>query len=127
MKPRECRSEVTAVRALTPEIIEVDLQIIEPADFTFEAGQWISVPFGPKNVRAWSMVSSPTRNPAAATSRATSPSGPRWSFSISRMRSSAQFLNSGCPRMRMNPGLVSATTWTIHIRSGGSGGGGDGV
>ena len=38
MKPRECRSEVTAVRALTPEIIEVDLQIIEPADFTFEAG-----------------------------------------------------------------------------------------
>lgn len=61
MKPRECRSEVTAVRALTPEIIEVDLKIIEPVDFTFEAGQWISVPFGPKNVRAWSMVSSPTR------------------------------------------------------------------
>ena len=37
MKARECRSEVTAVRALTPEIIEVDLKILEPTDFTFEA------------------------------------------------------------------------------------------
>lgn len=61
MKPRECRASVTAVRAVTPEVIEVDLAVVEPADFTFEAGQWISVPFGPKNVRAWSMVSSPTR------------------------------------------------------------------
>ena len=61
MKPRECRASVTALRALTPEIIEVDLEVIEPADWSFEAGQWISVLFGPKNVRAWSMVSSPTR------------------------------------------------------------------
>jgi len=61
MKVRECRAKVSALRALTPEIIEVDLDVIEPADFAFEAGQWISVPFGPKNVRAWSMVSSPTR------------------------------------------------------------------
>jgi len=61
MKPRECRASVTAVRAVTPAVIEVDLAVVAPADFTFEAGQWISVPFGPKNVRAWSMVSSPTR------------------------------------------------------------------
>ena len=61
MKPRECKSEVTAVRAVTPEIMEVDLRVLEPAEFTFEAGQWISVPFGPKLVRAWSMVSPPTR------------------------------------------------------------------
>ena len=27
--------------------------MLEPADFTFEAGQWVSVPFGPKIVRAW--------------------------------------------------------------------------
>jgi len=39
----------------------VDLRILEPADFRFQAGQWVSVPFGPKNVRAWSMASSPTR------------------------------------------------------------------
>jgi ferredoxin-NADP reductase len=75
MKPRECRSEVTAVRALTPEIIEVDLKITEPADFTFEAGQWISVPFGPKNVRAWSMVSSPTRKGALTLSIDVAPGG----------------------------------------------------
>jgi ferredoxin-NADP reductase len=75
MKPRECRSEVTAVRALTPEIIEVDLEIIEPADFTFEAGQWISVPFGPKIVRAWSMVSSPTRKGALTLAIDVAPGG----------------------------------------------------
>jgi ferredoxin-NADP reductase len=61
MKPRECKAEVIAVRAVTPEIMEADLRVLEPADFTFEAGQWISVPFGPKIVRAWSMVSPPTR------------------------------------------------------------------
>jgi ferredoxin-NADP reductase len=75
MKPRECRSEVAAVRALTPEIIEVDLRIIEPTDFTFEAGQWISVPFGPKNVRAWSMVSSPIRKGALTLSIDVAPGG----------------------------------------------------
>jgi ferredoxin-NADP reductase len=75
MKPRECRSEVTAVRALTSEIIEVDLKILEPPDFTFEAGQWLSVPFGPKNVRAWSMVSSPTRKGALTLSIDVAPAG----------------------------------------------------
>ena len=31
----------------------------EPAELAFEAGQWISVPFGPKNVRAYSIASTP--------------------------------------------------------------------
>src|SRR5260370_937717 len=35
--------------------------MIEPAELDFDAGQWISVPFGPKIVRAWSMVSTPAR------------------------------------------------------------------
>ncbi len=35
--------------------------MVEPAELDFEAGQWISVPFGPKIVRAWSMLSSPIR------------------------------------------------------------------
>jgi hypothetical protein len=35
IKPRECRAEVTAVRAVTPEIMEVDVRVLEPADFTF--------------------------------------------------------------------------------------------
>jgi NAD(P)H-flavin reductase len=60
-KARDCRAEVTGVRWLTPEVIEVDLRVLDPADFRFEAGQWVSVPFGPKNVRAWSIASSPTR------------------------------------------------------------------
>jgi ferredoxin-NADP reductase len=42
-------------------VIEVDLRMLDPADFRFEAGQWVCVPFGPKNVRAWSIASSPTR------------------------------------------------------------------
>jgi ferredoxin-NADP reductase len=75
MKPRECRANVTALRAVTPEIIEIDLAVIEPADFTFDAGQWISVPFGPKNVRAWSMVSSPTRKGAFTLSIDVAPGG----------------------------------------------------
>src|SRR5229473_3148136 len=33
--------------------------MVEPAELPFEAGQWISVPFGPKTVRAWSMLSTP--------------------------------------------------------------------
>ena len=31
MRPRECRASVTAVRAVTPEVIEVDLAVVEPA------------------------------------------------------------------------------------------------
>jgi len=61
LKPRDCRATVAAVRWLTPEVVEVDLSVTEPADFRFEAGQWISVPFGPKIVRAWSMASAPNR------------------------------------------------------------------
>ncbi len=60
-KPRECRAEVAAIRWPRPEVIEVDLRMVEPPDFVFEAGQWISVPFGPKVVRAWTILSSPTR------------------------------------------------------------------
>ena len=60
-RPRQCRAEVTAVRALTPDVIEVDLRMVEPAALDFVAGQWVSVPFGPKTVRAYSMVSPPGR------------------------------------------------------------------
>jgi ferredoxin-NADP reductase len=58
-KPRDHDAEVAAVRSVTPDVIEVDLHV--PGGFDFEAGQWISVPFGPKTVRAWSIVSSPSR------------------------------------------------------------------
>jgi ferredoxin-NADP reductase len=57
---------VTAVRALTPDVLEADLAMVEPPALAFDAGQWISVPFGPKIVRAYSIASSP-RTPAALT------------------------------------------------------------
>jgi NAD(P)H-flavin reductase len=56
---RACQARVTAVRALAPEILEADLRMEEPEALAFEAGQWISVPFGPKRVRAYSIASTP--------------------------------------------------------------------
>lgn len=55
----ECKTQVAAVRRLTPEILEVDLSMLEPAEFPFEAGQWVSVPLGPKTVRAYTIASTP--------------------------------------------------------------------
>ncbi|MBI1847973.1 MAG: FAD-dependent oxidoreductase [Candidatus Rokubacteria bacterium] len=65
-RPRECRARVAAVRALAAEILEADLDMLEPPALAFEAGQWVSVPFGPKIVRAYSIASSP-RAPARIT------------------------------------------------------------
>jgi NAD(P)H-flavin reductase len=74
-KPRECQAEVTAIRWPTDAVIEVDLRVTEPADFHFQAGQWVSVPFGPKTVRAWSMASSPTRRDLITLSVDVAPGG----------------------------------------------------
>ena len=63
---RECRAVVTATRRLTPEILEADLRMDDPPALSFTAGQWISVPFGPKTVRAYSIASTP-RTPSALT------------------------------------------------------------
>lgn len=57
--PRECRAAVAATRTLTPEILEADLRMDDPPELTFAAGQWISVPVGPKIVRAYSIASTP--------------------------------------------------------------------
>ena len=47
------------MRVLSRDILEVDLDLLRPTELSFEAGQWISVPFGPKNVRAYSIASTP--------------------------------------------------------------------
>ncbi len=65
-KPVEGRARVTAVRALIPDVLEADLAMVEPPALAFAAGQWLSVPFGPKIVRAYSIASSP-RAPASLT------------------------------------------------------------
>ncbi len=58
-KPRACRARVGAVRAIATHVLEADLDMEDPAELEFDAGQWISVPFGPKNVRAYSIASPP--------------------------------------------------------------------
>ncbi len=55
----QCQAKVEGVRSLTPNIVEADLSLLEPTEFSFEAGQWVSVPFGPKRVRAYSIASTP--------------------------------------------------------------------
>jgi ferredoxin-NADP reductase len=44
---------------LARDIVEADLSMEDPAELSFEAGQWISVPFGAKNVRVYSIASTP--------------------------------------------------------------------
>lgn len=65
-KAVQCRASVSAVRALAPAILEVDLAMIDPTALVFDAGQWVSVPFGPKTVRAYSIASTP-RSPSTIT------------------------------------------------------------
>jgi propane monooxygenase reductase subunit len=77
---RECRAAVAATRALAPDILEADLRMEDPPALAFVAGQWISVPFGPKTVRAYSIASTP-RTPSVITLAAdVAPGGPgsRW-------------------------------------------------
>jgi len=72
---KQCRAEVAAIRWPRPDVIEVDLRMVEPDELAFEAGQWISVPFGPKTVRAWSMLSSPARRRVLTLAVDVAPSG----------------------------------------------------
>lgn len=65
-RPRECRARVAATRWLAPTILEVDLGLVDPPALPFAAGQWVSVPFGPKTVRAYSIASTP-RTPGRLT------------------------------------------------------------
>ena len=59
VRARDCLARVAAVRALTPDVLEADLAMADPPALAFEAGQWVSVPFGPKTVRAYSIASTP--------------------------------------------------------------------
>jgi propane monooxygenase reductase subunit len=65
-KPVACRARVRAVRVLAPAILEADFALLDPPTLDFEPGQWVSVPFGPKLVRAYSIASTP-RTPSVLT------------------------------------------------------------
>ena len=58
-KPRDCRARVSRVLWLNEAVIQVDLAMVEPPEFDFEAGQWVSVRFG-KSARVYSMASTPS-------------------------------------------------------------------
>ena len=58
-KPRECRARVVRRRQLAPSVLEVDLAMESPSRLEFDAGQWVSVPFGAKIVRAYTIASTP--------------------------------------------------------------------
>lgn len=79
-KPVACRARVAAVRALAPAILEADLGLVDPPALEFEAGQWVSVPFGPKTVRAYSIASTPRSRSTITLCADVAPDGPgsRW-------------------------------------------------
>jgi NAD(P)H-flavin reductase len=58
-RARDCQARVAAIRSLTADVLEADLAMEDPPALTFEAGQWVSVPFGPRNVRAYTIASTP--------------------------------------------------------------------
>lgn len=72
---RECRAVVAATRALTPEVLEADLRLDDPPALPFAAGQWISVPFGPKTVRAYSIASTPRTSSVITLAADVAPAG----------------------------------------------------
>ena len=76
MKPRECRARVADRRALTSEILDVDLAMEDPPAFEFAAGQWISVPVGPKTVRAYTIASTPLEPRRLTLCADVAPNGP---------------------------------------------------
>lgn len=85
-KPRECRAHVTSVRELAPDVLEATLRMQEPPELAFEAGQWVSIPFGPKLVRAYSIASPPSSRQSIALAADVAPAGlgSRWFRSLAR-------------------------------------------
>jgi ferredoxin-NADP reductase len=79
-KPVAARARVTAVRTLASEVLEADLAMVEPPTLAFDAGQWVSVPFGPKTVRAYSIASTPRVSSAITLCADVAPGGlgSRW-------------------------------------------------
>lgn len=74
-KAPNCRGRVVEVRWLAPDILELDVEMVEPAELHFEAGQWISIPLGPKTVRPYSIASPPSARRAFRLSADVKPGG----------------------------------------------------
>ncbi len=59
-KAPSCRARVAAVQELAPEVLQVDLAMVEPPELAFEAGQWIAIPIGDRHIRPYSLASPPS-------------------------------------------------------------------
>lgn len=83
-KPRECRARVASVRRLGPDVLEATLRMQEPPELAFDAGQWVSVPFGPRIVRAYSIASAPSARGVIVLAADVTPAGigSRWFSSL---------------------------------------------
>jgi len=119
----QCKARVVAVRRLTPEILEADFKLEEPAELDFDAGQWVSVPFGPKTVRAYSMASVPSNRRVITLCADVAPGeiGSRW-FRALKVGDAAEFkgptggfvFNRADPR---RPLFVAEEIGIVPIRS----------
>jgi NAD(P)H-flavin reductase len=83
-KPQECRARVLSVRARAPEVLEARLGMEEPRELPFAAGQWVSIPLGPRAVRAYSIASTPRERREIALAADVAPAGigSRWFRSL---------------------------------------------
>jgi len=79
-RPRDYSSRVSAVRWLAPQVVEADLELVEPPFLLFQAGQWISIPLGHKTVRAYTIASPPSQAHVLTLCVDVGPEGPgsRW-------------------------------------------------
>lgn len=85
-RARDCRARVVATRRLAPAILEADLRLVDPPELSFDAGQWISVPFGPKQVRAYTIASTPRERTVLTLCADVAPGGvgSQWFASLGR-------------------------------------------
>ena len=79
-RPVACRARVAAVRGLAPDVLEADLAMVEPPALDFAAGQWLSIPLGARQVRAYSIASPPRVASTLTLCADVGPGGPgsRW-------------------------------------------------
>ena len=122
-EPRAVPRGRRAARALTADILEVDLAMDEPAALRFEAGQWISVPFGPKTVRAYSIASTPPRQRritlcgGRGAGRASGPRGfAAWRRRRACVQGAARRLRRSIAPMRGGPLFVAEEIGIVPIR-----------
>lgn len=71
---------MAGIRSLAADVLEADLAMVDPPALAFEAGQWLSVPCGPKVVRAYSIASAPRSASCLTLCADVAPGGPgsRW-------------------------------------------------